>query len=148
MMDRKTYETNFNTFLNQLFNEDKWEIRAEAARKLGLLKDGRAINLLLKALKNEKDDVVINRIIEAMGTIGDPRATMLIVDFLKKDLDEEHPNKKRLFAIIDSLMKIGDKRALEQLGILHDNCEADIRERTEAAFDCIDPNWKENIKKS
>ena len=45
-------------------------------------------------------------------------------------------------------MKIGDKRALQHLGILIDSCDADIRERTEQAFECIDVNWRENIKKS
>ena len=50
--------------------------------------------------------------------------------------------------IIESLMKIGDKRALTHLGILLNSCEEDIRTRTEEAFNCIDPTWKEKIKKT
>jgi hypothetical protein len=73
---------------------------------------------------------------------------MLIIDFLKEELEkpEDHQDKTRLFIIIESLMKIGDKRALEHLGILLDSCHNDIRKLTEEAFECIDPNWKMNIK--
>ena len=83
-----------------------------------------------------------------MGKIKDAKATMLIIDFLKKELElpEEKQNKNRMFVIIESLMKIGDKRALEHLGILLNSCHTDIRELTEQAFQCIDPNWKENLK--
>ena len=83
-----------------------------------------------------------------MGEIKDPKATMLIVNFLKQELEkpEEDQNKTRLFIVIESLMKIGDKRALEHLGILLDSCHSDIRKLTEEAFECIDPKWKLNIK--
>jgi hypothetical protein len=43
-------------------------------------------------------------------------------------------------------MAIGDKRALTHLGILMDSCHEDIQKRTEEAFNCIDPHWKENLK--
>ncbi len=137
----------YNELIKLLFNDEKWEIRAEAARQIGIKSDGRATNLLYKALNKEKDDLVINRIIEAMGRIKDAKATMQIVDFLKKELEKESPDKQRLFVIIESLMKIGDKRALTHLGILYETCEGDIKKLTEEAFSCIDPNWKENIKK-
>ena len=71
---------------------------------------------------------------------------MPIVEFLKNELQKEHPDKKRLFAIVESLMKISDKRALHDLGLLYDSCEADIKEVTEEALRCIDVNWKENLK--
>ncbi|MFX1393833.1 MAG: HEAT repeat domain-containing protein [Promethearchaeota archaeon] len=139
----------FNMAIKNLFHGESWEQRAEAATELGKLKEARATNLLTKALKSEKDPVVINRIIEAMGKIKDPKATMIIIDFLKQELElpEERQNKKRLFVIIESLMKIGDKRALEHLGVLLNSCESDIRSLTENAFECIDINWRNNIKK-
>ena len=85
-----------------------------------------------------------------MGKIGDAKATIVIIDFLKQELvlPEENQNKNRLFIIIESLMKIGDKRALEHLGILLNSCHAEIRDLTEQAFECIDVNWRDNIKKN
>jgi len=147
-MDQKTRNEAFNKYIKTLFSKSSFKERAIAAQNLGNLKEGRAINILARALKSEKDDVVINRIIEAMGEIGDPKATILIIEFLKKELEisEEEQNKTRLFVIIESLMKIGDKRALEHFGILLDSCHSDIRKLTEEAFECIDPEWKLNIK--
>ncbi len=140
----------FNKAIKNLFHGESWEQRAAAASKLGNLKDARATNLLIKALNSEKDTVVINRIIEAMGKISHPKATMSIIEFLKQELElpEKKQNKNRLFIIIESLMKIGDKRALEHLGILLNSCHADIRELTEQAFECIDVNWRDNLKKN
>ena len=138
----------YNELVKYLFNDEKWEVRAEAARQIGLTSDGRATNMFYRALNKEKDDVVINRIIEAMGKIKDAKATMPIVEFLKLELEKENPNERRLFVIVESLMKIGDKRALTQLGLLHASCEGDIKKLTEEAFECIDPSWKSNIQKS
>lgn len=147
-MEQKTRNEAFNNYVKILFNSFGWKERAFAAQNFGQLKEGRATNILARALKSEKDDVVINRIIEAMGEIKDPKATMLIVNFLKQELEkpEEEQNKTRLFIVIESLMKIGDKRALDHLGILLDSCYSDIRKLTEEAFECIDPKWKLNIK--
>jgi len=147
-MDQKTRNEAFNSYVKKLFKSSGWKERAFAAQNLGQLKEGRAINILFRALKSEKDAVVINRIIEAMGEIRDPKATMPIIDFLKEELkkSETHQDKTRLFIIIESLMKIGDKRALEHLGILLDSCHSDIRKLTEEAFECIDPNWKLKIR--
>ena len=148
-MDYKTQNKEYEAAIQTLLRGQSWNERADAARQLGKFQDGRATNILARALNSEKDEIVINRIIEAMGKIKDAKATMLIIDFLKKELElpEEKQNKNRLFLIIESLMKIGDKRALEHLGILLNSCYADIRELTEQAFQCIDPNWKENLKK-
>ena len=147
-MDQKTRNEAFNSYVKKLFNSSGWKERAFAAQNLGQLKEGRAINILFRALKSEKDTVVINRIIEAMGEIRDPKSTMIIIDFLKQEVEksEDDQNKTRLFIIIESLMKIGDKRALEHLGILLDSCHSDIKKLTEEAFECIDPKWKLNIK--
>ncbi|MFX1446299.1 MAG: HEAT repeat domain-containing protein [Promethearchaeota archaeon] len=147
-MDQKTRNEAFNKHIKALFNSTDWKERVFAAQNIGQLGEARATNMLTRALKSEKDDVVINKIIEAMGEIGDSKATMIIIDYLKKELEksEKEQDKTRLFIIIESLMKIGDKRALEHLGILLDSCYSDIRELTEEAFDCIDPNWKLNIK--
>jgi len=147
-MDEDSKKDEFNESIKKLFHGKIME-RAAAARKLGHLKEGRAVNLLIKALNKENDAVVINRIIEAMGEIRNTKSTLSILKFLSEELEkpEEDQDKVRLFLIIDSLMKIGDKRALQHLGILINSCDADIRKRTEKAFECIDVNWRENIKK-
>lgn len=146
-MDSDTQNNEFNLAMKNLFHGKVME-RATAAITLGHLKEGRAINLLIKALNSEKDPVVINRIIEAMGEIKNPKATISIIGFLKTELEkpEVEQDKTRLFLIIESLMKIGDKRALQHLGVLLESCDADIKRLTEEAFECIDPNFKQNIK--
>ncbi len=146
-MKQDTQTQLYNKYISQLFNDEKWEVRAEAARQIGIISDGRAINLLYKALNKEKDDVVINRIIEAMGRIKNAKATLPIVEFLKRELHKEKQDKQRLFLIVESLMKIGDKRTLTQLGILYESCEDNLKILTEEALKCIDPNWKFKIKK-
>ncbi|MFX0033070.1 MAG: HEAT repeat domain-containing protein [Promethearchaeota archaeon] len=146
-MDSDTQNNEFNLAMKNLFYGEVME-RATAAITLGHLKEGRATNLLVKVLNSEKDPVVVNRIIEAMGEIKDPKATNPIVEFLKLELEkpENEQDKTRLFLIIESLMKIGDKRALKHLGVLLESCDTDIRKLTEQAFECIDPNFKQNLK--
>lgn len=145
-MEQNVQEDEYDQYMKQLFGSENWEERAEAARKIGHLEQGRATNLLVRALQIEKDAVVINRIIEALGRIKNAKATMPIIEFLKEEVKKEEPDKKRLFTIIESLMKISDKRALTHLGLLYNSCEADIKDVTEDALRCIDPNWKENLK--
>jgi len=149
-MDYKTQNEELNKTIYNLFNGKTTMERAKAANHLGYLRDARAINSLAKAINSEKDQVVINRIIEAMGEIKNPKATMLIVNILKEELKlpEENQDKQRLFLIIESLMKIGDKRALEHLGILLNSCHEDIRNLSAEAFECIDLNWRKNVMKN
>ncbi len=142
-MEKMSRDYDFDENLKNLFNEKKWEERANAARSLGYMKDGRAVNLLIKALKSENDDLVINRIVEALGRIGHPKATMSIIEILKKELERDFADKMRLFYIIESLMKIGDKRVLTHLGILLDSCDTDIRNLILEAFEI----FKFKIKK-
>ena len=148
-MDPESQNKDFNEAMNKLFHGNTME-RATGARTLGQLKEGRAVNLLIKALNKEQDSVVINRIIEALGEIKHPKATQPILDVLTKELEkpEDSQDKAMLFIIIESLMEIGDKRALQHLGLLLDSCDADIRKRTAEAFECIDPEWKMNLTKS
>jgi len=145
-MNSNSRDIEYNLAMKNLFKGEIL-VRASAARQIGHFKDSRASNLLIKALKSEEDSIVINQIIEAMGEIKDAKATMVIVDVLKKELgkQESEQDKSLLFLIVESLMKIGDKRALEHLGLLIESCEGDIKKLTEEALECIDPNWKENL---
>lgn len=148
-MDYKTQNKEFNSAINKLFHGETTMEKAAAANHLGYLKDKRATNLFFKILKTEKDPIIINRIIEAMGEIRDNRATMLIIDILKKEIElpEDQQDKQRIFLIVESLMKIGDKRALEHIGILLDSCDNKIKSLATEAFECIDANWRDNIIK-
>ncbi|MHA1487223.1 MAG: HEAT repeat domain-containing protein [Promethearchaeota archaeon] len=109
-------DNEYNLAVKNLFHGKIME-RASAARQIGHFKDGRATNILVRALNSEEDSIVINRIIEAMGDVNDAKATMIIVDVLKRELEkqESEQDKSLLFLIVESLMKIGDKRALEHL---------------------------------
>ncbi|TES94108.1 MAG: hypothetical protein E3J90_13220 [Promethearchaeota archaeon] len=140
-------DNEYNLAIKNLFHGKIME-RASAARQIGHLKDGRATNLLVRALNSEEDQIVINRIVEAMGEVKNAKATMVIVELLKRELEkhESKQDKSFLFLIVESLMKIGDKRALERLGLLSRSCESDLKKLTEEAIECIDPNWKENLK--
>jgi len=137
----------FNTLIRQLFHDDEWQKRAEAARQLGLLQDGRATNLLCRALRSEKDHMVINKIIEALGKIRDGRATLRIIEYLKEEQEKYNPDKYRIIYIIESLTRIKDRRALAYLGPLLDSSDDDIKELTLKAFNVIEPNWKEIIER-
>jgi len=137
----------FNSLINQLFKAEYWQDRAEAARKLGILQDGRATNLMCTALKKEKDTSVCNKIIEALGRIANPKATIIICDYLKKELEKSVIDKFTVIYIIESLTKIGDKRALIFIGPFLNSDDDEIKRLAELAFDTIEPNWREIIKK-
>ncbi len=145
-MDSNSRDNEYNLAIKNLFHGKVMD-RASAARQIGHFKDGRATNILVRALNSEEDPIVINRIVEAMGEVKNAKATMAIVELLKRELEkhENEQDKSLLFLIVESLMKIGDKRALEHLGLLSRSCENDLKKLTEEAIECIDPNWKENL---
>ena len=137
----------YNETLNQLFINESWKKRAEAAQKLGFMRDGRSVNLLCRALRSEKDKMVQNRIIEALGKIGDGRATLRIVEILEEELKNDTIDKFRIIFIIESLMNIKDKRALRYIGQFLNSQDEDLRKLTEKAFDLIEPKWHDIVEK-
>lgn len=137
----------FNGLINKLFHGKDWQERSEAARELGIMKEGRAVNLLCRALRSEQDKVVQDRIIEALGKIGDGRATLRITEILKEMIERDGIEKFRIINIIESLINIKDKRALVYIGPFLNTPEDDLRKIAENAFDIIEPNWREIIKK-
>ncbi len=137
----------YNSLIKQLFHGKEWQERSEAARELGIMQEGRAVNLLCRALRTEQDKVVLDRIIEALGKIGDGRATLRIIEKLKEMTEQDHIDKFRLINIIESLINIKDKRALVYIGPFLSISEEEVRKVAENAFDVIEPNWREIIKK-
>jgi len=108
-MDWNARNVNFNNLIKQLFHEKETEKRAEAARQLGFLKDGRAVNLLCRALNIEDEPMVVNRIIEALGQIADGRATLRIIEKLKEEIEKpeiEMDKLKRLTTNCENLPKM------------------------------------------
>ena len=137
----------YNSLINQLFHGKEWQERSEAVRELGIMKEGRAVNLLCRALRIEQDKVVQDRIIEALGKIGDGRATLRIIEKLREMADRDEIDKFRIINIIESLINIKDKRALVYIGPFLNIPEEEVRKVAENAFDIIEPNWREIVKK-
>jgi len=146
-MDWHEANAHYNELIKQLFQDEAWQNRAEAARDLGLLKDGRATNLLCRALRKEEDHMVINRIIEALGRIGDPKASMRIIEKLREELDKLEGDKYRIIYILESLINLKDKRILAFIGPLLNSPDEKIKNLTTKAFDIIEPKWRKILEK-
>ena len=148
MMTESWHEKNkeFDALINQLFHNEEWQKRADAARQLGLLLDGRAVNLLCRALRKEEERIVQNRIIEALGRIGDGRATIRIIEKMEEDTNQGNLDKYRIIYAIESLTRIKDKRALSYIGRFLNSNDEDIKKLAEKSFDVIEPNWREIIE--
>ena len=50
----------FNSLIKQLFHDTDWQKRADAARELGIMKEGRSVNLLCRSLRSEEDRFVVS----------------------------------------------------------------------------------------
>jgi HEAT repeat protein len=146
-MTQNSKDKDMNALIKELFHAEKWQERADAARNLGFLKDGRSVNLICTALRKEEDHMVINRIIEALGRIGNLKATRVIIEKLKKEIEKESPDKYRVSIILEALMKLKDKRALAYVGYFLNSEDNDLKAIAKEAFDVIEPNWREIVKK-
>ena len=149
-MEWRTKNANFSILIKGLLHDKDSEKRAEFARQLGFLRDTRSVNLMCRALKTETNPVVVNRIIEALGRIGDGRATLSILEKFEIEVKKSEINsdKLRIIFIIESLTRIKDKRALEFIVHYIDSPDGTIFELAQNAFDIIQPNWREIIKKN
>lgn len=147
MSEEKSRDSDFNALIRDMFHAEEWKDRAEAVRNLGFMQDGRAVNLMVKALKKEEEFNVVNRLIEALGRIGSPKATKAILEKLKSEQGKDHPNKYRIITIIESLMRIKDKRSLAYIGYFLNSQDEDIQELAKQAFDTIEPNWRNILEK-
>ena len=145
-MDWHSVNEKYNFLIRQLFHEGEWEARAEAARELGLMKDGRATNLLCRALQSENDHMVINRIIEALGRIQDAKCTLRIIEKLKEELDKFEGDKFRIIYILESLTSLKDKRALPYISSFLNSPDEDLKALAEKAFDAIEPKWRDIVQ--
>ncbi len=141
---------NFNNLIKQMLHDKDSEKRAESVRQIGFLKDGRSVNLLCRALKTETNPNVVNRIIEALGRIGDGRATLGILEKFEIEIkkSESESDKLRVIFIIESLTRIKDKRALEFICHYLDSPDIMLFKLAQNAFDIIQPNWQKIVKRN
>lgn len=137
----------YNSLIKQLFHDENWQQRAEAARELGIMEEGRAVNLLCRALRSEKDYLVVNRIIEALGKIRDGRATLRIVEKLLEELDKPEKDRFRVIYILEALKRIKDKRALEYIGLFLKSSDDTLKNLAKDIFDVVEPDWRKILKK-
>jgi len=149
-MNWQAKNVNFNESMKKLLHDVNSEKRAESARQIGFLRDARSVNLLCRALNTEKSPIVVNRIIEALGRIGDGRATLSILEKGEIELkkSENDSNKLRIIFVIESLTRIKDKRALEFLSQYLDSPDDKLFKLAQNAFDTILPNWREIVKRN
>jgi HEAT repeat protein len=149
-MDLRAKNTNFNNLIKQMLHDKDSEKRAESARQLGFLRDARSVNLLCRALKTEANPNVVNRIIEALGRIGDGRATLRILEKFEIEVKKSDNNsdKLRIIFIIESLTRIKDIRALEFISYYLNSSDDKLFKLAQNAFDIIQPNWREIVKKN
>jgi HEAT repeat protein len=93
--------------------EDKskeWTERAQAAFRLGRAKDKRAVEPLIRALRDDDKRGVRQRAMEGLGKLGDSRAVEPLVHALESD--------SNVFVRCDAaivLGKLGDRRAVQAL---------------------------------
>ena len=141
---------NFNNLIKQMLHDKDSAKRAKSARQVGFLRDGRSVNLLCRALKTERNPIVVNRIIEALGRIGDGRATLGILEKFEIEIkkSENHSDKLRIIFIIESLTRIKDKRALEFVSRFLNSSDDQLLQLAQNAFDIIQPNWREIVKRN
>lgn len=102
--------------LIQALNSEDWDKRMEAAEALGKIKDAKAVDSLIRALKDDEDGVVrmsvaeaLGKTIEALGKIGDARAVQPLLRALK-DEDQNIQCKAA-----EALGKIGDFGSVEAI---------------------------------
>ena len=144
-MDWHKANEKYNRLIKLLFHDTDWHKRADAARELGYMKDARCVNLLCRALRNEEEFMVQNRIIEALGRIGDSRATMRIIEILEEEADKHLSDKFRIIFIIEALSNLKDKRGLVYIAPFLESEDEELKELAEKAFDKIEPDWRHII---
>jgi HEAT repeat protein len=110
-------------------------IRRSAIEPLGGIKHTRAINALIKLLKND-DKYVRRAATQALGTIGHKQAVQPLLELFGRE--EDHNQR---VCILEALGKIGDNRAMPIiLAFLHDERSQSRITATEALLRIASPS--------
>lgn len=107
-MDKKT-ATSTGKLMELLKNDSDNLVRAQCAYYLGFYKRKEALPLLLEATQ-DKDIVVVQDAVQALGKIGDPSAVPVLLKLLERDKNIEIRRR-----CAEALSKIGDPKAIEGL---------------------------------
>ncbi len=103
----------------ELLDDDSDIVRRYAVEVLIRLEDPRAVAPLATAAKQDHDWWVQERAVEALGVLGDHRATPVVVNLLKKP--ELH------WVCVEALGQLADPRAIPYLGKLLDRSTGEFR---------------------
>jgi len=114
----------------ELLEESSPIVRRYAVEVLIRLKDHRSVAPLARAAKEDPDWWVQERAIEALGDLGDPRATPVVVNLLQ--------NKELNWVCVEALGKLGDPRAVPYLGHVLRRGDDEFRLAVLDALDAID----------
>ncbi len=113
----------------ELLDDSSDIVRRYAVEVLIRLKDLRAISPLAQAAKEDPDWWVQERAIEALGELGDRRATPVVVNLLK--------NPSVHWVCVQALCKLKDPRAVPYLGRMLTNSVGEFRLEVLKALDAI-----------
>ena len=116
--------------LEHLLKDVNETVRYYAAYALGAIKDRRAVSSLIAALEAEKDPEGRARpaLIGALGATGDPRATTLLIGYLR------HPSEYVRRCAAGALGRIGDRRAVPALITALNDEESSVRDSAARAL--------------
>ncbi len=113
----------------ELLDDPSDIVRRYAVEVLIRLQDRRAVARLAQSAKEDGDWWVQERAIEALGELGDQRATPVLVNLLKR--------RELHWVCVEALGRLGDPRAVPYLGQLLGNGSQDFRLEVLAALDGI-----------
>ena len=104
-------------------------VRRYAVEVLIRLKDPRSLAPLAEAARTDTDWWVQERAIEALGELGDHRATSVVVNLMKR--------RELHWVCVEALSKLGDERAVPYLGRLLTSAKSDLGLEVLGALDAI-----------
>src|SRR4030067_3409214 len=120
----------WNKNSSQFLEDDLPEIRIEAIKGIGNLHDTQSVDLLLRCLQNDKDNVVRKEAIIALGSYKERRVVDSLIGIVKSSYEE----KEIRLEALESLVRIGDERAVIHIeGIARNNLD-EFRRETEHAL--------------
>ncbi|MEK7831697.1 MAG: HEAT repeat domain-containing protein, partial [Acidobacteriota bacterium] len=108
--------------LLEALNDSDHNVRANAARALGVSKDARAVEPLIKLLGDKSEQVQVSAI-RALAAIGDKRAVDSLVELLKPSIEKANSQVNQTgqslsLEVATALGTLGDKKALPTLRTL------------------------------
>ena len=119
-----------------------WEVRFQSAGALGIIKDERAVNPLVKQAFIDEEVMVRRMSIQALGKLGEASRTTTVLDRLY-DMLERVKDQALAADICETLGMIGDKSAFVYLlRVTQGDYLKYVKEKAQAAIKKLDWNKK------